>query len=98
MNINKYESYFHDGSIIDIKNINKNEIEIWMESSQLRPEWNIDNIPLSDQGTIRGKLHIKEIKNIIINDNSNNYLKSIFEDGEILKFHISENKIELMIE
>jgi hypothetical protein len=55
--IEKYASLFHDGDISQIKHVN-NEIELWMESAEILPEWNEDNILLSKRNTITGKLHL----------------------------------------
>jgi hypothetical protein len=63
MDIRKYTSFFHDGGIIDIQS-NADNIEILMESSELLPEWNEDNIPLSNTQTIRGKFNHYGLKSI----------------------------------
>jgi hypothetical protein len=52
MNVKKYSSYFHDGSLIDIEH-KQNHIIISMESAQLWPDWNEDNVPLSNSQTIK---------------------------------------------
>jgi hypothetical protein len=97
MNLNKYASFFHDGCIIDIKQ-NNNRIDISMESSELWPEWNEDNVPLSVSKTIKGKLHLEGVKNIISNHHPQNILKMIYDIGEILDFDIStNNKIKLLV-
>lgn len=97
MNIQKYSGYFHDGGIINIKHINNKEIEISMESSPLQPECNLDNIPLSSFKTIRGKLHIVGVKNILANDKLIKEIKIIYDDGEILRFSVNDNKVKLLI-
>lgn len=90
MNIKKYTSYFHDGGIIAIRQMG-NDIEISMDSSQLWPEWNEDNIPLSDEETIKGKLHLKDIESIIINDEPRPILKMLYDTGTILRLKIYDN-------
>lgn len=96
MNIDKYTSYFHDGGILDIKHYDNN-IEIWMESNHLYPEWNKDQIPLSDFHTIKGKLHLKGIKNIITNNDLTKEFYMKYDDCEILKFYINENTVKLIV-
>jgi hypothetical protein len=96
MNIQKYTSFFHDGSVINIFCKN-HDIEILMESSELLPTWNVDNISLSKNQTIQGKLKLEGIKSILINDQPIVQLKMLYDDGEILRFRINENKVDLLI-
>jgi len=93
MNIEHYTSYFHDGSIIEIKH-SGNKIEILMESAEITEEDIQDNILLSKRNTIKGKLHLQRIKSIKENDR---VFPKIFEmkseDAEISHFKIIKNKI-----
>jgi hypothetical protein len=82
MNLKKYSSYFHDGRLINVEQ-NKDHLKILMESAQLWPDWNEDNIPLSNSQTIKGKLHLEGVKSIIMNDISTNTIKINFDSGWI---------------
>ena len=68
-----------------------------MESSEILPEWKVD-IPLSNTKTIRGKLLITCVRSIKINNISVPLLERNFVDGEILKFHVTEKSVDLIIE
>ncbi len=97
MNIHKYSDFFHDGRLINIEQVN-DKIEISMQTSQLWPEWNPDNIALTNDERIKGKLHLKEIKSIIINDHPIDILKMLYDTGEILDFDLfGDNKVKLGI-
>lgn len=66
MEIDKYTSFFHDGIVHNI--VHKNDkLELSMESAELIPEWNEDNIDLSKRSTISGILYLERIKSIEIN-------------------------------
>jgi hypothetical protein len=65
--INKYTDFFHDGSINSIDHIG-NEMLIYMESAEMDEEDVKDDIVLSEDDRIRGKLHVEGIKSIKIND------------------------------
>ncbi len=96
MNIQKFTSYFHDGSIDRIIQCGK-DLEIWMESSEILSSWGEVNIPLSVNKTILGKLIVSGIKQIIINSVPIDELKKEYDDCEILKFRICENEIDLLV-
>lgn len=96
MEISKYTGLFHDGEILNI--IHKNDsMEIWLESCEVLPEWNTENIPLSNIQTIKGILFIKKIKSILINDILTNQLKKIYDRGDISNLRIHKNKFELFV-
>lgn len=63
MNIINYCSFFHDGSIIEITHFN-HKIELSMESAQISREDLKEQIFLSNQSTLKGKLHIEQIYSI----------------------------------
>jgi len=95
--IDKYTSYFHDGIVHDIKHLKKN-ITISIESAQLLPEWNLDNIVLSNRDTISGNLHLEEVKIIFVNRKiHNNKLIKTYDDGSIYHFGIQNNKMILQV-
>jgi hypothetical protein len=91
MNINKYTGYFHDGGVIDIKQVG-DKIEFSLESSSLHDDENEDNIPLSERRTIKGKLHLEGVRNININNQSVDIIKMTYDCGDLLDFDIYENK------
>ncbi len=95
--IDKYTSYFHDGIVHDIKHLKKNII-ISIESAQLLPEWNLDNIVLSNRDTISGNLHLEKVKIIFVNRKiHNNKLIKTYDDGSIYHFGIQNNKMILKV-
>lgn len=100
VNIKKYDSLFHDGSIEKITHEKTNSIELWMESAEVRPEWNEDNILLSKRCTITGKLHLEEVGNI--QEDKNIQLKIFeirdsYESARIYDFEIKKNTVALVI-
>jgi len=94
---NKYTAYFHDGTLINIKQL-KNSVEILMSSAEMDPEDMEDNIPLANDNSIKGKLHIENVINIKVSNNEqiNNLLK-IYDHGTILEFEFKDKMIELGI-
>ncbi len=96
MNIQKFTSCFHDGGINFINQTDKN-LEIWMESSEILPEWEEINILLSANMTIAGKLIIFEVKKIVINDVQVDRINKVHDDCEILKFRVRENEVDLLV-
>ena len=94
MNISKYD--FHDGCLIDIENLN-DCIVISMESAEISEqeldEYN-DNIILSYNNTIKGKLHIEKVKKILVNnEHIRGKLRKKYEEGDIYRFKVIENKL-----
>lgn len=65
-NFEKYTAYFHDGDLYSITQIDS-ELVIFMEICQISPEDMKDNIQLSNFSTIRGKLHLSNVKCIFEN-------------------------------
>lgn len=65
MIISKYAAFFHDGSVINIQH-SGDRIEFSMASAEMDEEDIKDNITLSKDDSIQGKLHLKGIRNIII--------------------------------
>lgn len=96
MEIGNYASYFHDGSIIAIKNYN-NKLEIWMESCEILPDWKEVDIPLSNDRTIMGKLILHGVKKILAGGNLVERFELVYDDGEILDFNICNDIIELSV-
>jgi superfamily I DNA and RNA helicase len=67
MNIRKYFDDFHDGALIDMQQY-QNEVILSVESAEMDPSDIKDGIQLSEMGTIKGKIHLKVIKSIKINE------------------------------
>jgi len=57
MNMINYTSYFHDGSIIDMSH-DGCTIVFSMGSAEISSNENVDNIDLSQNSTIKGKLYL----------------------------------------
>ncbi|CDR33199.1 hypothetical protein [Criblamydia sequanensis] len=94
MNIQKYEAYFHDGILVDIEQ-NRENVTISLISMQMNPEDLVDNITLSYDRTIRGKLHLDKVENIKIDGKVCTDLKMLFDNGDIFSLEIEEHKVIL---
>lgn len=98
VNIAKYASYFHDGSVIDIQHY-EGEILISMESSEISQEDLKDDITLSEQNTLKGVLHLERIEAIWLDGKSHQgKLQMLADTGGILKFQVSDKKTNLFLE
>lgn len=98
MDIRKYAGFFHDGTIHDVNHV-KNKIIILMESAELLPEWNEDNIALSKYGTISGHLHLEDIQSIFIDEKPYfGILKKTYDSSDVFHFEIQKNKVTLLVQ
>jgi hypothetical protein len=98
MNIKKYTSFFHDGSVLDIQHVNDKMI-LSMESAEMDKDDIKDDITLSKDDRIRGKLHIEKIKRIKLNKKLFlGTIKKTYDDGGIFDFEIKKNSVELSID
>lgn len=69
-----------------------------MESAEIDEEDIKDNIVLSKNDRIRGKLHIEGIKRIKQNDHPYHEILTMrYKDAEIFHFEIYQNKVEFQI-
>jgi hypothetical protein len=94
--IGKYTAFFHDGSIISINHVGNNMI-ISMASAEI--DAMKDNITLSKDSSIQGKLHIEGIKKIKEGSKLNkNTIKMKYEDAEIFHLKINKNQVEVQIQ
>jgi len=95
--IQKYLHEFHDGSLIDIQHSDQ-ECIFSLESAEMdRADMN-DDIPLSERGTIKGKLHLEKVQSILINEIPfHSQLKLVYDYGSIFDFNIRNNVVELQI-
>ncbi len=95
--IQKYLHEFHDGSLINIEHTDQ-ECIFSLESAEMDPADMKDDIPLSERGTIKGKLHLTKIQSIKINEFSfHGRLKLQYDYGTIFDFETQNNVVELQI-
>lgn len=95
MDISKYSGLFHDGSIIKITH-ESNELIFFIESAQVYQE-NVD-IPLSEDHRIKGNLHVKRIKSILIDEQPFiGTFKQTYDYGGIFDLVIEKNFVEISI-
>jgi len=98
MNIIDYTSYFHDGSLIDIHH-DQSSIILSMESAEISPDENLDNIILSEKCTIKGKLHLEGVDLIIENERQMSvHLKMLYDSADILHLKINSTIVSLDLE
>lgn len=98
MNISKYQDFFHDGSIIDISH-KENNIVLSMESAEMDKEDLTDDIILSKDDSIKGKLYINRVHNIIINEEPFlGILKQEYDHGSIFELSIKKKAVEISVE
>lgn len=98
MDFSNYTDFFHDGSVIDIKNVG-DKIEIFMKSAEIDREELMGEIALSKEDRIIGKLHIEGIESI--NINKKDFLQKLtkkYDLGKIFDFEIKKNLVELSID
>lgn len=93
----KLMGFFHDGLIDRIIQVDRN-IYIWMESSQLNPEWIEEfNVNVNDNMSIKGVFHCINVKNININHNDESKIQMNHDRAEILDFEIEGRGISLLV-
>lgn len=92
MDIARYTSYFHDGEISEITHT-KNNIEMVLKSAEVDPTI-VNDIPLSKDNRIQGKLHIMGIDTILNNGHEfKKKLHLILPDNDLLHLKIKENTV-----
>lgn len=98
MDISKYVSFFHDGSIIDIVH-NEENIIISMESAEVNEEDIIeDKISLSQNNRICGKLHLEQVKSIKEDEEPcTNLFEKKYELAEVFHLKIENTNIQMEI-
>ncbi len=97
MNLKQFEDYFHDGIIFILKQYDDN-IEIWMESCEILPEWIKIDFPLSKRSAIAGKLILKGVRKILIDEQCVKEIKQLYDDAAILQFDIHVDYVNLLVE
>ena len=95
--IQKYTAYFHDGAVIDIQHTD-NEIVFSLESAEMDRSDMCDELQLSERNTMKGKLHIKKLKSIKINNLViSERLKLNYDSANIFDLEIEENLVKLAV-
>ena len=95
VDIKSYGDYFHDGSLIDIENIN-HDIVITLESAEIEPNEINDHTILSKSNTLYQLKQVKAVK--LDNEMYEKPLIKLYDDGEILDLEISPEKVFLLVE
>lgn len=97
IDIFKYKDFFHDGALLGIEHQEKT-IVLAMQSAEVDPEELPGPIALSSDDRIKGKLHLKGVKNIHINrEKLSTPLKMNYDDGKIFDLEIKNNEVILLI-
>ena len=95
MNIQRYD--FHDGYLIDIENIDQ-DILISLESAQVSDDENKEGYILSTNSTLKGKLHIKNVSNISVNDSPLlGKLVKKYDEGDVFSLEVQRQKVVLEV-
>ncbi len=98
MDVSKYAGYFHDGALIDIKQVG-DKIELFLSSAEMDPEDLQDDIPLDDYDRIKGILHLEGIRKITRNEQPFvGNLNMEHKRGGILDLEITEHTVTLLID
>ncbi len=92
--IDQYD--FHDGCLIDIQS-GIDSIVFLVESAEISQDELVEDILLSDEATIRGKLHLNEIEFIKINNAVVKDIKKEYDYGEIVNFNITGNLVLFVV-
>lgn len=89
MDISKYTYFFHDGEVISI-NHHGNDVVFFLKSAETDPA-DIDNIALSKNNILRGKLHVEGITHVIENGVAFNHkIKLKMSDNDLLHLKIKD--------
>ncbi|MCH9617737.1 MAG: hypothetical protein SP4CHLAM5_11430 [Chlamydiia bacterium] len=67
IDISKYGSYFHDGRILEMEHGIKS-IVFALEGAELDPDDIVDDLPLSTDDRLRGRLHLDHVSKILLGD------------------------------
>ena len=93
--LEKYKSFFHDGSLIKINILQNNDMDFFVESAE------IDNndccLNLSPHNTIMGIIHLRNVNSIIINDEKENELVMHLPEGEIMHLSVASTSFNIEI-
>ncbi len=94
--LEKYGSYFHDGILLNIDRLQNDCVDLVVESMEITPNENIDQLTLSAQNTLCGAIHLKNIKEILINGEKKHEIKMLLPEGLIM--HLSTTSHSFNIE
>lgn len=98
MNIEYYASFFHDGALDEIEH-EGDRITFNLSSAHLGEEENIEQLLLSKEGYIQGKLHLEGVKTVAIDEEPFlRKLKKPYDQAEILDLEVKGNSIEFFIQ
>jgi len=96
MDIRNFTSYFHDGGLIDIQHLD-DTIQLSLISAEIWEE-NLPDVNLSEDHRIKGKLQLKGIQTIKIDDIVfNGILTKQFDSGSVFDFTITNNTVTLVV-
>lgn len=94
----KYVDFFHDGTISSIEQKN-DSLSFTLESGFIDSSEVSDTSILSIENTLRGKLTLKNIKSISVDNKAHqNPLYMDYDEGEILDLDIYSNKVEFLVD
>ncbi|MBI2742620.1 MAG: hypothetical protein HYX48_01735 [Chlamydiales bacterium] len=98
MDISKYAAFFHDGSIMDVQH-QGDKIEFFMASAEMAEEDLEDDIALSRDESIQGKLCLEGIISVAIGDKPfKGTVKKAYDNGRIFDFEVTKSTVELSVE
>ncbi len=93
-----YVDYFHDGTIVDIVQKEDN-LSFLMESGYIDPDEINDPSLLSNANTLKGKLNLKKIRKIKVNNKEcKNSFVMTYDEGDVLELDIFDNTAVFLIE
>ena len=96
MNISKYQAYFHDGIILDMEQI-ENNVQFSMLSCAVDQELFSEKLPLSEDDTLQGKLHIVGLKEVRIDGKMfEGKLDRQYDSGSILDVFVTDRSVKLV--
>lgn len=98
LDITQYTGYFHDGSLLEI-DARDNHVILFLESAEIDPIEIGDVKVLSKSNTLFGKLRLKNVKEVKVNQKPHaSALDKTYDDGEILDLEVHPSEIFLLIQ
>lgn len=95
--IRKYLHEFHDGALLAIESKGE-EYVLSLESAEIDPADIQDGFALSERNTIKGKLHLKGVQTITVNElKLQKNLMMQYDYGSIFDFLIQGNMVEIQV-
>lgn len=97
MNISNYQAFFHDGSLQTIQHTN-DKIIFTLLTAEMDEEDTKNDIILSPDDRIVGRLYIEKIKSIIVDDKPfNGLLTKTHDSADIFDLDIQKHGIKISI-